>query len=200
MIKSITGAAMVIAAAFILSACGGKANGSKAAAKNGEGTKSAQGISVAYVEVDSIMTQYTFAKDYAALLKKKMQRIQSTLQSRGMALQREAAEFQQKMQAGQMTQEQAQQKQASLQKQQQQLQNLQESLTNEYQKQQDAYNDALHDSIQNFLKSYNKDLGYTYILSKSGDNILFADKSLDITDDVIKGLNKRYKPAKEAGK
>ena len=33
------------------------------------------------------------------------------------------------------------------------------------------------------------------ILSKAGDNILMADKKYDITQDVINGLNKRYKPA-----
>ena len=38
------------------------------------------------------------------------------------------------------------------------------------------------------------------ILSKSGDNILFANKKFDITQDVINGLNKRYKPAASAAK
>jgi outer membrane protein len=58
---------------------------------------------------------------------------------------------------------------------------------------QDKYNNALHDSIQNFLASYNKTHKYDYILSKSGDNILLANPKMNITEDVIKGLNKRYK-------
>ena len=36
---------------------------------------------------------------------------------------------------------------------------------------------------------------YDIILSKAGDNILFADKKYDITQDIINGLNKRYKPS-----
>ena len=45
------------------------------------------------------------------------------------------------------------------------------------------------------MKAYNKDKQYDIILSKAGDNILFADKKYDITQDIINGLNKRYKPS-----
>ena len=53
---------------------------------------------------------------------------------------------------------------------------------------------ALRDSLQNFLNAYNKDKQFDLILSKAGDNILMANKKYDITNDVINGLNKRYKP------
>ena len=95
-----------------------------------------------------------------------------------------------------MTQQEVQQAQQNLQKKQQQLQNLQSSLQSQYEKQQDQYNKALHDSIQHFLADYNKDMGYDYILSKGQDNILLSNNKLDITEDVIKGLNKRYKNKK----
>ena len=152
-----------------------------------------QELKIAYVEVDSIMTSYNFATEYVEILKKKMETIQSTLNSKGLSLHNEVADFQNKIQQGKLTQEQATSVQAALQKKQTQLQNLQESLTNEYQKMQDKYNNALHDSIQNFLASYNKTHKYDYILSKSGDNILLANPKMNITEDVIKGLNKRYK-------
>ena len=57
------------------------------------------------------------------------------------------------------------------------------------------FNTALRDSLNNFLTSYNKDKKFDLILSKAGDNILLADRRFDITNDVINGLNKRYKPA-----
>ena len=56
-----------------------------------------------------------------------------------------------------------------------------------------TYNDGLRDSLQHFLAVYNKDKKYDMILTKQGDNILYAAKRFDITDDVINGLNKRYK-------
>ena len=55
----------------------------------------------------------------------------------------------------------------------------------------------MKDSIENFLKDYNKDHKYAIILSKVENNILYADKSLDITEDVLNGLNKRYKSSKD---
>ena len=55
-------------------------------------------LKIGYVEVDSIMSQYQFCKDYTLILEKKSQNIQSTLQQKGAALQNAAANFQQKLQ------------------------------------------------------------------------------------------------------
>ena len=129
----------------------------------------------------------------AQVLTKKTETIQNTLNSKGLALQKQVADFQSKVQSGLYTREQAEAEQDALQKKQVQLQNLQQSLAAEFEKEQTHYNDALRDSLHNFLKKYNESFGYNYIISKAGDNILLADKRFDITEDVIKGLNKRYK-------
>ena len=160
-------------------------------------------LKIAYVEVDSIMSQYKFCKDYSLILQKKGQNIQNTLAQKNQALQAAAANFQQKLQQNAYTQEQAQAIQAGLQKQNNDLQALNQRLSAEFQTETDKYNAALSDSIQHFLKVYNKDKKYSMILSKAGDNLLYADKALDITNEVIAGLNKAYKPApakKEADK
>ena len=133
--------------------------------------KASAELKIAYVEVDSIMTQYTFAKEYAALLEKKGQKIQQNAYTR----------------------EQAEAIQAGLQKQNNDLQGLQQRLSNEFAAEQEKYNKALHDSIANYLTKYNKDKKYSIIFSKSGDNLLYADKAYDITNEVIAGLNKAYK-------
>ena len=52
-------------------------------------------------------------------------------------------------------------------------------------------------NIGYLLKEYTKDKKYTIVLAKSGDNILYADKACDITDEVVKGLNKAYKGMKK---
>ena len=142
-------------------------------------------LKIAYVEVDSIMTQYTFAKEYAALLEKKGQNIQATIAQKGQQLQ--------KVQQNAYTREQAEAIQAGLQKQNNDLQGLQQRLSNEFAAEQEKYNKALHDSIANYLAQYNKDKKYSIIFSKSGDNLLYADKAYDITNEVIAGLNKAYK-------
>lgn len=70
---------------------------------------------------------------------------------------------------------------------------MQQRLSNEFASEQEKYNKALHDSIANYLARYNKDKKYSIIFSKSGDNLLYADKAYDITNEVISGLNKAYK-------
>lgn len=155
---------------------------------------------IAFVEVDSIMTQYKFCKEYSLILQKKGQNIQNTLAQKQQQLEAAAANFQQKIQQNAYTREQAQGIQAQLQRQNADLQALNQRLSGEFQNETEKYNNALRDSIKHFLASYNKDKKYSLILSKAGDNILYADKAHDITNDVIAGLNKAYKssPAMKA--
>jgi outer membrane protein len=153
----------------------------------------ASALKIAYVEVDSLATQYEFCKEYSLILERKSQNIQSTLQQKGQSLQQAVSNFQQKVQQNAYTREEAERVQAGLQRQNADLEALQQRLGAEFQAETEKFNDALHDSLQNFIKKYNKDKKYTMILSKSGDNILYADKSVDITNDVIAGLNKAYK-------
>lgn len=157
--------------------------------------KTSDNLKIAYVEVDSIMSQYKFCKDYSLILQKKGQNIQNTLASKQQQLQAAAANFQQKIQQNAYTREQAEAIQANLQRQNNDLQALNQRLTNEFQQETDKYNVALRDSIQHFLAIYNKDKRYSLILSKAGDNLLYADKAYDITKEVIAGLNKAYKPS-----
>jgi len=156
---------------------------------------SGEGMKIAYVEVDSLMTQYNFAKDYSVTLQKKSNNARNTLNQKGNALQAAMANFQQKLNNnGFQSREQAASQQAAIQRQQNDLQELQARLENELASETAKFNETLRDSLQNFLKSYNKDKKFDLILSKAGDNILMGNKKLDITQDVINGLNKRYKP------
>ena len=172
---------------------------SQAENKSDSNTKAApNSMKIAYVEVDSIMSQYKFCKYYSLILQTKGQNIQSTLASKQQALQAAAANFQQKVQQNAYTREQAEAIQAGLQKQSADLQGLNQRLSNEFQVETEKYNAALRDSLRHFLNEYNKDKKYSLILSKAGDNLLYADKAFDITNDVVAGLNKAYKPIKAA--
>ena len=165
------------------------------------GTENVSGMKIAYVEVDSLMTQYNFAKDYSVTLQKKSNNARNTLTQKGNQLQAAVNNFQQKLQSnGFQSREQAASVQAAIERQQRDLQELQARLENELANETQKFNMALRDSLNSFLTSYNKDKKYDMILSKSGDNILFANQKYDITQDVINGLNKRYKPAASAAK
>ena len=160
------------------------------------GDATATGLKVAYVEVDSLMTQYDFAKDYSVTLQKKSNNARNTLTQKGNALQAAVNNFQQKLNNNGFTsREQAASQQAAIERQQRDLQELQARLENELANETAKFNETLRDSLQSFLKDYNKEKQFSLILTKQGDNILLADKKFDITQDVINGLNKRYKPA-----
>ena len=156
-------------------------------------------LKIAYVEVDSLMTQYEFCKEFSLVLQKKSNNARNTLTQKGQQLQNAAANFQQKLNNNAFTsREQAESQQAAIQRQQQSLQELQARLENELANETAKYNEALRDSLMHFLDAYNKDKKFDLILTKQGDNILYAAKRFDITKDVINGLNKRYKPTKQA--
>jgi len=181
--------ALAVVAAVSFTSC----NQSPKAEDESPKSQAPSNLKIAYVEVDSLMTQYEYCKEYSLILEKKSQNIQSTLQQKGQALQAAANNFQQKLQQNAYTREQAEQIQMGLQKQNADLEALQQRLSAEFQEETAKFNDALHDSLQHFIAKYNKDKKFTMILSKSGDNILYADKSADITSDIIAGLNKAYK-------
>lgn len=181
--------ALAVVAAVSFTSC----NQSPKAEDEAPKSQAPSNLKIAYVEVDSLMTQYEYCKEYSLILEKKSQNIQSTLQQKGQALQAAATNFQQKLQQNAYTREQAEQIQMGLQKQNADLEALQQRLSAEFQEETAKFNEALHDSLQHFIAKYNKDKKFTMILSKSGDNILFADKSADITSDIIAGLNKAYK-------
>lgn len=181
--------ALAVVAAVSFTSC----NQSPKAEEEAPKAQTTSALKIAYVEVDSLMTQYEYCKEYSLILEKKSQNIQSTLQQKGQALQSAATNFQQKLQQNAYTREQAEQIQMGLQKQNADLEALQQRLSAEFQEETAKFNEALHDSLQHFITKYNKDKKYTMIFSKSGDNILYADKSADITNDIIAGLNKAYK-------
>ncbi len=194
---SITKLFCSVALALSLAACG---NGSKDDASKVKepglpkaGASASGAAKIAYIEVDTLMSQYEFCKEYTIELTKRSENYKATINSRMQKFQNEVVEFQRKAQQGSYTPEEGQKVQARLQKEQENIQKLQEDLTVKFDQEQQKYNQIMRDSIQSFLRDYNKSKGYSIILSKAGDNILFADPSLDITKDVVNGLNKRYK-------
>ena len=77
------------------------------------------------------------------------------------------------------------------------LQNFQAKIENEMAAATEAYQKKLREDLDAFIKEYNADGRYKMIVSKTGDNVLYADPSVDITNDVVDGLNKIYKSSKK---
>ena len=62
-----------------------------------------------------------------------------------------------------------------------------------------AENEKLYNKVADFLKIHAKEKGYKIVLtySKSNPAVLYADESLDVTKEVLAGLNAEYNKNKK---
>ena len=156
------------------------------------------GVKIAYVELDTLMNQYQLYKDYSEVLTRKGNNIQNTLAKKQQALESHAAAVQKKYESnGFTTRDELERAQLGIQREQQELAQLADRLNNEFNEEQARINTEARDSIQSFLKRYNKTKKYDYVMVKAGDNLLISNPKYDITQDIVKGLNKRYKRSAE---
>ena len=180
------------AATLLLGACGAKGN--EETTNENTQTEETVGIKIAYVELDTLMSQYQLYKDYSEVLTRKGNNIQKTLAQKQRALENHAAAVQKKYESNEFTtRDEVERAQASIQKEQNDLAELADRLQNEFAIEQARINEEARDSIQSFLKRYNKTKKYDYVMVKAGDNLLVANPRFNITNDIVKGLNKRYK-------
>ena len=109
-------------------------------------------------------------------------------------LEKQKQEFQTKYQNNAyLSQERAQQEYNRIAKLEQDLQNLSNKLQSELMSENEKNSLQLRDSINAFLKEYNKTKGYSMIISNTGfDNLLYADSVYNITREILDGLNARY--------
>jgi outer membrane protein len=150
-------------------------------------------LPIAYINVDSLLSNYTFAKESNESLIKKQEDSRLTINTQARQLQAEMADFQRKLDNNAfLSRDRAEQEQVRLQKKQQALQELDGKLSQQLVQVQQKMSEQLRDTINKFLKEYNKTHNYQMIISNTAnDNILYADKAYDITAEVTKLLNER---------
>lgn len=151
-------------------------------------------VKTAYVDTSVLMKEYTEAKDLEAKYKAKSEEKGRQLDAEIARFKQEAAGFQAQAQAN--GQAWAQQKGAELQKREQQLGAAQQQLAQELQQESGKEMDSLVSGVKKFIKTYGKEKGYTYIYG-TGDaaSILYAEDKYNITKEIIKELNDKYKSA-----
>lgn len=156
-------------------------------------------LPIAYVNVDTILTQYTYAKDVRDLLMTKSENSSATINQKQRQFATAQEDFQKKYQSNAfLSQERAEQEYQRLQKMGADMEQLAGRLRNELDMEQLKYNNQLADSVQVCIAEFNKKSNYQMILSNTGmNNVLYAQKKYDITDQILKLLNSRYVPEKK---
>ena len=148
----------------------------------------------AYIDTSKLMEESTEAKDIAEKYKDKSKVMGSQLEVEVNRFKSEAANFQKNAQAnGQVW---AQQKGAELQRREQELSYAQQAMLQQLQSESGVEMDSLVSAYRKVIKEYGKDKGYDYIYG-TGDiaSVLYAKDSYDITKEIIKLVDEKYKSA-----
>lgn len=157
--------------------------------------QSGQPVEIAYVNLDSLLIHYEYSRELNEQFTGKQTKYKNELKRKADTFEKEAAEFQEKVQRGAfLSQQRAESEQERLLLEQQKLQQLEYEISNNLVAEQQELNMRLYDSISNFLKEFQKINPYRLVISYTyGGPILYADKKMDITNDILTALNKRYK-------
>lgn len=149
-------------------------------------------MKTAYVDTSKLLEQYTEAKDIEAKYKAKSEIMGRELEGEVARFRAEAASFQKNAQAN--GQAWAQENGARLQKKEQELTYAQQAMLQQLQRESGVEMDTLVSSVKKFIKKYGKEKGYAYIYG-TGEavSILYAEEKYDITKEIIKLLNDKYK-------
>ena len=191
-----------IAVIAILSSC--KQNQGGAAAEAAAQDSTAVAGNIVFFNIDKVMQSYDMANDLTSVFETKTSGIQSEIDRRGKKLEKDAADFQNKVDKGLLTTSVAQAQYQKLQQQQQEYQQYVLRKQNEMQEEQQVLMNQIADAISEFVKEYNAEKGYAMILTTSGAilsaPVVTASPALDITDDLLAGLNAAYIKTKDAAK
>ena len=179
---------IAVAGLYILHFNGNKLNGSGKDGTNKGGASSQ--LTIAYVKVDSLVGNYDFAQEMQENFAKQQEAYTKEYGEKRSRFESQAASFQEKVQRGGfLTQESATQERNRLMNDEQQITKLDQELSTKLSQIQADNNKQLLDSLMTYLKVFNKNKKYTYILN-AGD-VLIGDEAHNITKVVLLNMNIR---------
>ena len=193
-------ALVVAAAACVLSVTG---RGKKAAPEAGE--EQSAGIpagAIVYFDFDRVLEEYDLANDERNKLQTKMQNVEQELKRKQSRLERDQKTFQDKMNKGILTTSTANEQYQKLQQQAAAFQEEAAKKQQELAEEQQAMMNLLTDAVKTFVDSYNDEKGYDMIFAFQMQlnmpyPLVTATSALDVTDEIIAGLNAEYAKNKE---
>ncbi len=178
-----------VAVAALICSCNATGNTSSVQSENAaQGTAAPQG-SIVYVQLDSLVNQYDMYNDLKSELESKVQAVQEDLTKKGRSFESAVKDFQTKIDKGLLTRSQAEEQQQRLVEREQNLQSLSQQKQMELAEEEAVMMRKVMDAIQTYITKYNQDKGYALILSVP---VLAGEPSLNITQDILTGLNEEY--------
>lgn len=155
-----------------------------------------------FVNLDVLNEKYEFIKDLSASAQTEQRALESKYQAKGQKLQEDYNAFQLKAQQGLLSENQINAEQEAFEKRKSELDQLEMQSQNLMEKIQQR-NEEANQNLRDYIKEYNKNSNYNYVFAYSNSplsQVLLADDSLDITEEILDGLNNQYRNSKPAPK
>jgi outer membrane protein len=159
--------------------------------------------SIVFFNMDRIMAEYDMANDLRAVVETKVNSIQAEITRRENKLTRDLNDFNNKIEKGLLTRSVAEAQQQKLQQQQAAYQKFVMEKQQEMAEEQSVMVNNIMNAISEFIEKYNAQRQYSMILATGGDilttPVVYGAPNLDITDDILNGLNDEYIKNKDNG-
>ena len=152
--------------------------------------------SIVFFNIDKVVENYDMANDLRSVVETKVNGIQAEIDRRGNKLQKDLNDFQNKLNKGLLLRSDAEERQIKLQQQQNEYQQYAMAKQQEMQEELQVMNNQIGNAIYEFVQAYNAKKQYALILTTTGDilpmPVVTGSPALDITDEILEGLNAEY--------
>ncbi|MCF6297222.1 MAG: OmpH family outer membrane protein [Flavobacteriaceae bacterium] len=150
-------------------------------------------VKIAYIDIDEVLKEYKGSKVAETEIKTESEKIATEVEQLTVVFQQKVQEYQKNIKS--LSAKARQEKEQELMQEQQQIQQAQQMVQQQIQALGQTKIEELNEEIESFLKGYAKSKGFTYILgtSQQTKTVMYGEKTLDVTDDVLEALNDQYK-------
>ena len=159
---------------------------------------------IVYFNLDRVLQEYDMANELRSVVETKVNSINQEVNRRGNKLEKDINAFRDKINKGLLTQSVAEQQSQKLAEQQSSFETYAAQKQQEVLEEQQVMMNQLADAINNYIAEFNADKKYAMIIATQGDilstPVVNADPELDITDDLLAGLNAAYVKQKSSEK
>ena len=149
---------------------------------------------IVYIRLDSVINAFDMYNDLRITLEGKVSSIENEINKKGRALENDIKSFQEKMGKGLLTRSQAETMSEELQRRQQELQLYSQQKQMEIAEEENVMINQVMNEIRLFVANYNSQNSYSLILTttEATNTVISGESALDISKDIIEGLNKEY--------
>lgn len=183
--------ATLISGYLLVQHMGSKSTGTKAGVETSSSTEPSGEFRIAYFDIDSLQNKYEYFKDALSQLKVKEENMNKELSSLERSYQKKINEWQQK--GASMSQSEAEAVQREYGQMQQNYQQRRLTLEQQLENLKMDYKKNIKTKIEAYLRDFNKEKGYAYIISYEPELMFYRDTAYNITEQIIQGLNDEYK-------